>query len=114
MRNDAIVAPVDDQSGSDDLRDGGRRILGSEDRKAALGDGVQEVRAMFRVRARRTLKPGGTLVLSTPDIGAITARVMRTRWAFMTPPEHLGFFNASSLSFMLERQLGREFFGYGR
>src|SRR5262249_22622818 len=46
------------------------------------------------------------LVLSTPDIGAVTARVMRTRWAFMTPPEHLGFFTADSLAFLLERQLG--------
>jgi 2-polyprenyl-3-methyl-5-hydroxy-6-metoxy-1,4-benzoquinol methylase len=52
------------------------------------------------------LKPGGSLVLSTPDIGAVTARLMRTRWAFMTPPEHLSFFSAASLEFLLERQLG--------
>lgn len=52
------------------------------------------------------LRPGGRLILSTPDIGAATARLMGRRWAFMTPPEHLGFFNRSSLSVLLERELG--------
>jgi 2-polyprenyl-3-methyl-5-hydroxy-6-metoxy-1,4-benzoquinol methylase len=52
------------------------------------------------------LRPGGSLLLSTPDIGAVTARVMRNRWAFMTPPEHLGFFSTPSLEFLLERDLG--------
>lgn len=52
------------------------------------------------------LRPGGSLVLSTPDIGALTARLMRRRWAFMTPPEHLGFFSQSSLGELLERRLG--------
>ena len=52
------------------------------------------------------LRPGGTLILSTPDIGAMTARIMRRRWAFMTPPEHLCFFSPPSLSFLLERDLG--------
>jgi SAM-dependent methyltransferase len=52
------------------------------------------------------LRPGGALIVSTPDIGALTARLMRRRWAFMTPPEHLGFFNESSLRFLLERDSG--------
>jgi SAM-dependent methyltransferase len=52
------------------------------------------------------LRPGGSLLLSTPDIGALTARLMGSRWAFMTPPEHLGFFNRLSLDFLLERTLG--------
>ena len=52
------------------------------------------------------LKPGGALILSTPDIGAATARVMGRRWAFMTPPEHLGFFSAPSLEFLVDRDLG--------
>lgn len=52
------------------------------------------------------LKPGGVLILSTPDIGALTASLMRSRWAFMTPPEHLGFFSEPSLQFLLERLLG--------
>jgi 2-polyprenyl-3-methyl-5-hydroxy-6-metoxy-1,4-benzoquinol methylase len=52
------------------------------------------------------LRPGGTLVLSTPDIGAPVARLMGSRWAFMTPPEHLGFFNQETLRFLLEQVLG--------
>lgn len=52
------------------------------------------------------LRPGGALFVSTPDIGAPIARVMRGRWAFMTPPEHLGFFKRETLEFLLERVLG--------
>jgi 2-polyprenyl-3-methyl-5-hydroxy-6-metoxy-1,4-benzoquinol methylase len=52
------------------------------------------------------LRPGGALLLSTPDIGAATARLLGRRWAFMTPPEHLGFFNRRSLRFLLEHELG--------
>lgn len=52
------------------------------------------------------LRPGGYLLLSTPDIGAPVARAMRSRWAFMTPPEHLGLFSLPSLTWLLERRLG--------
>lgn len=41
----------------------------------------------------QVLRPGGILIASTPDIGAPVARAMGKRWAFMTPPEHLGFFS---------------------
>ncbi len=44
------------------------------------------------------LKPGGYLLLSTPNAGAFTARVMGRYWAFMTPPEHLTLFDRRSLS----------------
>lgn len=43
------------------------------------------------------LKPGGRLILSTPDIGAVMARVTGKRWPFMTPPEHLSFFTQASM-----------------
>jgi len=52
------------------------------------------------------LRPGGSLLLSTPDIGAYVARLMQRRWAFMTPPEHLGFFSRRSLAYVLEQSLG--------
>lgn len=38
------------------------------------------------------LAPGGVLLLSTPAADAPIARLMGRYWAFMTPPEHLGFF----------------------
>jgi 2-polyprenyl-3-methyl-5-hydroxy-6-metoxy-1,4-benzoquinol methylase len=54
----------------------------------------------------KLLRPGGSFLLSTPDIGAATARLMQKRWAFMTPPEHLGFFSTPSLNYLLEQDLG--------
>jgi 2-polyprenyl-3-methyl-5-hydroxy-6-metoxy-1,4-benzoquinol methylase len=51
------------------------------------------------------LRPGGYLLVSTPDIGAVTARLMKKRWAFMTPPEHLGFFSHRTLTKLLEEKL---------
>lgn len=66
---------------------------------------IWDPKAVLR-RLVEHLKPGGSLILSTPDIGAATARLMRRRWAFMTPPEHLGFFSRPSLTFLLEEDLG--------
>lgn len=54
------------------------------------------------------LKPSGTLFISTPNIGAKTAQIMGKRWAFMTPPEHLGFFNLRSIKELFEKQLSTE------
>lgn len=51
------------------------------------------------------LKPSGLIFISTPDIGSVTARLMRQRWAFMTPPEHMGFFNSKSLRHLFEKIL---------
>lgn len=54
----------------------------------------------------RVLRPGGHLLLSTPDISAPIARVMKKRWAFMTPPEHLGFLGRNNMRQLLEGALG--------
>lgn len=43
------------------------------------------------------LKGGGYIILSTPDIGAIFAKITKTKWPFMTPPEHLSFFSKQSI-----------------
>lgn len=48
-------------------------------------------------KAAEWLKPGGHLILSTPDIGAPMARLTGKRWPFMTPPEHLSFFTHGAL-----------------
>lgn len=56
----------------------------------------------------RYLKPGGVLLLSTPNIGAPIARLMGKRWAFMTPPEHLSFFNRSSMQWLFNKALGAQ------
>jgi 2-polyprenyl-3-methyl-5-hydroxy-6-metoxy-1,4-benzoquinol methylase len=53
----------------------------------------------------RMLKPSGKLLISTPNIHSLTARVMKKRWAFITPPEHLGFFSPKSVRFLFESKL---------
>ncbi|MBI4968891.1 MAG: class I SAM-dependent methyltransferase [Rhodospirillales bacterium] len=58
-------------------------------------------------KAARLVRPGGVMAFSTPDIGAVTARLMGRRWAFMTPPEHVGFFDRRAL-FALMKDLGFE------
>jgi len=49
------------------------------------------------------LRPGGLLAVSTPDCAALTARLLKTRWAFMTPPEHLGFFDVRTARLLFEK-----------
>lgn len=63
-----------------------------------LDDPVKELRA---VSAK--LKPGGLLFLSTPNIDTVVAKLMGPRWAFMTPPEHIGFFSRATLQTLLGR-----------
>jgi len=43
------------------------------------------------------LRRPGLILLSTPDIASLTARIFGRRWAFMTPPEHVSFFSALAL-----------------
>jgi 2-polyprenyl-3-methyl-5-hydroxy-6-metoxy-1,4-benzoquinol methylase len=54
------------------------------------------------------LKPGGLLLLSTPNIDTVIARLMGKRWAFMTPPEHLSFFSQASIHQLFVNQLQAE------
>ena len=42
--------------------------------------------------------PGGTIVLGTPDIGGMLKRVMGRRWASFKVPEHVLYFDATTLS----------------
>ena len=45
----------------------------------------------------RHLNPGGILVITTGDFGAITARLAGAHWRLMTPPQHLWFFSRDSI-----------------
>ena len=60
-----------------------------------LWDPVSTCRRLFE-----HLAPGGLLFLSTPDAGAMIAKVMGRRWAFMIPPEHLSLFARSSFRYL--------------
>jgi 2-polyprenyl-3-methyl-5-hydroxy-6-metoxy-1,4-benzoquinol methylase len=54
--------------------------------------------------ARRLLKPGGVLALTTPDTGSLSHRVLRTGWTHYKI-EHLFYFNQENLARLL-RQSG--------
>jgi 2-polyprenyl-3-methyl-5-hydroxy-6-metoxy-1,4-benzoquinol methylase len=48
-------------------------------------------------RLRSLLRPGGLLAVSTPSSTGIMARVLRSRFPMLCPPEHLRLFSRSSL-----------------
>ncbi len=67
----------------------------------------------------RLLKPGGWLLVRTPDIGSLLARVLGKRWIQIKPREHIYYFSADTLRKLLEpcgftvsgtESLGRVFF----
>ncbi len=77
---------------------------------ATLYDVIEHVpdpRACLRTVAR-TLKPGGVVQLSTPDIDSLPARIAGQRWiGYKLSAEHLYYFSATTLSDML-RKVGFE------
>ena len=63
-----------------------------------LDDPVRIVKAL-----KPKLKPGGSIFVSTPNAGALIARMMGKRWAFMHPPEHVLFFEKQHISSMMNQ-----------
>lgn len=56
----------------------------------------------FLLHLKGKLKRGGYLFISTPNIGAGFAKVLKSKWPFMTPPEHLSFFSRKSINKLAE------------
>lgn len=52
----------------------------------------------------RVLKPGGLLVINTPDAGSLWAKLMGKRWQLILPPEHINYFSSKNLSQYMEIQ----------
>lgn len=52
----------------------------------------------FLMQLKRKLKDKGYLFISTPNIEARFAKLLKDKWPFMTPPEHLSFFSRQSIS----------------
>jgi SAM-dependent methyltransferase len=48
------------------------------------------------------LRPNGVLVLGTPDMGSVWRRVMGSRWPSYKIPEHVAYFDRSTLRRLLE------------
>jgi SAM-dependent methyltransferase len=70
-------------------------------------------------RVRAALRPGGLLVVSTPNVNALTRFALGADWAVLSPAEHLFNFSASSLDRVLRRAgfsdvtLERKYEGFG-
>jgi SAM-dependent methyltransferase len=61
---------------------------------------------------RDKLKPGGLLVVTTPNPGCIQARVKGLkRWGMISPPHHINIFSRDSLKLTLEKS-GLEVLSY--
>jgi SAM-dependent methyltransferase len=56
----------------------------------------------FMARCASFLRPGGYLFLNVPDLDSLPARLLRERWPLFLP-EHLNYFNRSSLRACGER-----------
>ena len=53
--------------------------------------------------ARRLLKEGGSLMISTGDAKSLLARVCGRYWHLFTPPQHLYFFDKRSIEKLLKK-----------
>lgn len=49
------------------------------------------------------LKPGGYVIISTGDTDSLASRIMKRRWTFYIPPQHIFFFNKKNVSVLLSR-----------
>ena len=57
----------------------------------------------FLEKAYNDLEPGGTLALSTGDIGSLCARLRGRRWRQIHPPTHVHYFTRHSMTTLLTR-----------
>jgi 2-polyprenyl-3-methyl-5-hydroxy-6-metoxy-1,4-benzoquinol methylase len=52
--------------------------------------------------ANRILRPGGAVILSTPNLDSLGRRLLGTTWALMNPIEHLHLFNMQAMLRLFE------------
>lgn len=57
----------------------------------------------FLLACFRMLRPGGTLVIVTPNLESMGHRIFRRNWSILEPPRHLFIFSPSSLCAFVER-----------
>lgn len=47
------------------------------------------------------LKPDGVIIIATGDTKSLAARVLKRRWTFFIPPQHMFFFNRNNVTTLL-------------
>jgi 2-polyprenyl-3-methyl-5-hydroxy-6-metoxy-1,4-benzoquinol methylase len=98
-----------------------REQLGLRVFSGSLPDQVQQlgepfdVLAMFHViehvsnplllleSCRKLMKPGGLLVLKTPNVASVIARLTGASWHWVSPPAHLYLYSPATLSALLTK-----------
>lgn len=71
-------------------------------------------------RIRALLRPGGCLAITTPNVAALSHRILGREWAVLSPAEHLYYFSETTLSAMLDQagfvdvRFDRHYAGAGR
>ena len=58
----------------------------------------------YLAKLRERVRPGGKLVVATPDVDSIFRRLLGLRWpAFQVIPEHVAFYNRPTLSALMAK-----------
>jgi 2-polyprenyl-3-methyl-5-hydroxy-6-metoxy-1,4-benzoquinol methylase len=109
----------------------GLTVLQKAVEDADLPVGAFDVVAIFEViehlsnpvatlrQLRTLLRPGGALVLSTPNMSSLSRHMLGRHWAVLNPGEHLQYFNERTLADALGRagftgvQFDRHYAGLG-
>ncbi len=70
-----------------------------------LWDTVEHLAApqLYLEKAAAELRTGGTIALSTGDIGSLLARRRGEKWRLIHPPTHLHYFSSASMRRLLDR-----------
>jgi len=91
----------------------GLNIISAPVEQANLTPAAYDIVAMFEViehlpdpagvvgQLRNLLRPGGRLVISTPNIQSLTRAMLGGSWSVLNPGEHLHYFSEASLRRML-------------
>jgi 2-polyprenyl-3-methyl-5-hydroxy-6-metoxy-1,4-benzoquinol methylase len=70
----------------------------------SLLDVLEHVRepGVFLEKASRILRPGGKLIVGTPDFRSLSRWILGRDWSVLSPAEHMFYFTASTLARMLD------------